>query len=130
MRTLVVDDSALFREALVNLLEQETNCQIVGVAADGWEAFQLARAEQPDLILMDLNMPVWDGLKATQHIKAEMPHSHILLVTAAPDESAWELAVRYGAEGCVDKDRTEILVAVKRLTRQRGGCMTYNMPAL
>ena len=117
MRTLIVDDSALFREALVDFLESESTCQMVGVAADGWEAFELARIERPDLILMDLNMPVWDGLIATQRISAEMPDVRILLLTAASVEEVREQAMRSGAEDCLNKDPSQILMALERMTR-------------
>jgi len=116
MRTLVVDDSVLFREALVDLLADAGDCQVIGVAADGWEACQVARAARPDLILMDVNMPVWDGLEATRRIKAEMPYIRILLLTASSAEAVRERALSDGAEDCVDKDASRILLAVKRLT--------------
>lgn len=119
MRTLVVDDSALFREALVDLLEEVSDCQVIGVAADGWEAWRVARAARPDLILMDVNMPVWDGLEATRRIKAEMPHIRILLLTASSAEAVREQALSDGAEDCVDKDASRILLAVKRLAGKR-----------
>ncbi len=120
MRTLIVDDSAVFRKALLELLIEETMCQVVGVAADGWEALQLARAERPDLILMDLNMPVWDGLKATRHIKAEMPQVRILLLTASSAEDVREVAMGYGAEDCLSKEIDQILMALERLAVWRG----------
>lgn len=116
MRTLIVDDSALFRDTLVDFLAAESSCQVVGVAADGWEAVELARVERPDLILMDLNMPVWNGLKATQRISGEMPDVRILIITASTVEDVREEAIRCGAEDCVDKESAQILMAVERLT--------------
>jgi CheY-like chemotaxis protein len=65
---------------------------------------------------MDVNMPVWDGLEATRRIKAEMPYIRILLLTASSAEAVRERALSDGAEDCVDKDASRILLAVKRLT--------------
>ncbi len=121
MRTLVVDDSMLFRMALVEWLEGEGICEVVGVAGDGWEAFELARAQQPDLILMDLNMPIWNGLEATRRIKAEMPGVRILLLTASSADRVRGEAISCGAEDCLDKDASKIRPAVERLARQRNG---------
>lgn len=129
MRTLVVDDSALFREALVSLLEEETDCQIIGLAANGAEALQIARVEQPDLIVMDLNMPIMDGLEATRRIKAEMPSIRILLLTAASADQVKRLAIGHGAEDCLDKDGRAILAAVSRLTGQSTGCVASAIAA-
>lgn len=115
MRVLVVDDSVLFRTALVAWLADLGSFQVVGVASDGLEALHLARSEQPDLILMDLNMPVCGGLKATRLIRAEMPQVRILVLTASLTEELREMALFCGAEDCVDKDVKQIRAALQRL---------------
>lgn len=115
MRALIVDDSTVFRRGLSDFLTEETPLQIIGAAADGWEALRLARSKRPDLILMDLHMPACNGLEATRYIKAEMPEVHILLLTASGVEAVKAEAVHCGAEDCVEKDADQILTALERL---------------
>lgn len=116
MRVLIVDDSVQFREALVDLLADEPAFKVVGTAADGWEAVQMTRSKQPDLILMDLNMPVCDGLEATRHIKAEMPGVHILLLTASGADEVRAEAMRCGAEDCLNKEAERVLMVLEQLS--------------
>ena len=105
MRLLLVDDHALFRQSLRVLLVT-SGYEVVGMAADGKEALQQARALHPDLILMDIQMPVCDGLAATRLIKAEMPEVKIVMLTvSAGDEQLFE-AVRSGASGYLLKSES------------------------
>lgn len=95
---LLVDDHALLLEGLQNLLEDH-GIEVAGVARDGQEAATQARALRPDVILMDIRMPVCDGLTATRVIKADMPESKIvILTTSTEDEDLFE-AVKSGACG-------------------------------
>ncbi|MBN1630426.1 MAG: response regulator transcription factor [Thermoleophilia bacterium] len=98
MRVLLVDDHALLLEGLQNLLE-EHGIEVAGVARDGQEAAMQAQALRPDVILMDIRMPVCDGLTATRVIKAGMQESKIvILTTSTEDEDLFE-AVKAGACG-------------------------------
>ncbi len=98
MKILLVDDHALFRESLQNLLSLH-GYQVVGTAGDGLEALEKARRLHPDLILMDIEMPVCDGLAATRLIKAEMPEIKIVMLTVAQqDEDLFE-SLKSGASG-------------------------------
>ena len=98
MRILLVDDHNLFLESLKNLLAAH-GYPVVGSASDGFAALERARALHPDLILMDIAMPRCDGLVATRLIKAEMPKTRIVMLTASEgDEHLFE-AIKSGACG-------------------------------
>src|SRR5512143_810114 len=98
MNILLVDDHALLRECLQNLLTLH-GYQVVGMAGDGLEALEKARHLHPDLILMDIEMPGYDGLTATRLIKAEMPDIKIVMLTVAQqDEDLFE-SIKSGASG-------------------------------
>jgi two-component system NarL family response regulator len=98
MRVLLVDDHRLFLEGLRNLLTSE-GLEVVGVAYDGLEAFTAARRLQPDVILMDIQMPRCDGVAATRLIKAEMPACKIVMLTMSENEQDLFEAVKSGASG-------------------------------
>ena len=105
LRLLLVDDHALFRQSLQMLLEASGHT-VAGMAADGRAALQQARALRPDLILMDIEMPVCDGLTATRLIKAELPEIKIVILTvSASDENLFE-AVKSGANGYLLKSQS------------------------
>ena len=105
MRLLLVDDHALFRHSLQMLLEA-SGYTVVGMAADGREALQQARALRPDLVLMDIEMPTCSGLVATRLIKAELPAIKVVMLTvSASDEDLFE-AVKSGACGYLLKSQS------------------------
>ncbi len=98
LRVLLVDDHALFLEGLRNLLALE-NIDVVGTAGDGLEALEKARRLHPEVILMDVQMPVCDGLAATRLIKAELPEIKIVMLTMSEDDHDLFEAVKSGASG-------------------------------
>ena len=98
MRVLLVDDHRLFLEGLRNLLTSE-GIEVVGLAHDGLEALAAARRTQPDVILMDIQMPRCDGVAATRLIKAEMPACKIVMLTMSENEQDLFEAVKRGASG-------------------------------
>jgi len=98
LRILLVDDHNLFLEGLKNLLSSE-GVQVVGIAHDGLDALNQARRLHPDVILMDIHMPVCDGVSATRLIKAEMSEVKIVMLTMSEDEGDLFDAVRSGASG-------------------------------
>jgi DNA-binding NarL/FixJ family response regulator len=98
LRVLLVDDHRLFLEGLRNLLAME-GMDVVGLAHDGLEALAAARSTQPDVILMDVQMPRCDGVAATRLIKAEMPACKIIMLTMSDSEQDLFEAVKSGASG-------------------------------
>lgn len=113
MRVLLVDDHALLLEGLQSLLEAH-GIEVIGTAKDGREAAAAARSLKPDVILMDIHMPVCDGLTATRMIKAEMPEVKVvILTTSSEDEELFE-AVKSGGGGYLLKsmDAEELIEAL------------------
>ena len=82
IRILIVDDHAIVREGQRALIETEAGLQVLGEAKNGDEAVEMAHALQPDVILMDLQMPGKDGIEAIKEIKTENPDAHILVLTS------------------------------------------------
>ena len=99
IRVLLVDDHLLFREGLKNILRSQADFDVIGEASDGLEAIVKASELLPDLILMDVTMPVCDGLEATQRIKAELPQVTIVILTVSEDNEKVFEAIRNGAQG-------------------------------
>ena len=104
VRVLVVDDQALFREALVTLLGARPEVEVVGEAGDGQQALDRAAARQPDVVLMDLHMPVLDGIAATRRLRVEQPGVRVLALTTFDDDEDVFAALRAGALGYLLKD--------------------------
>ncbi|WP_410581051.1 response regulator [Amycolatopsis sp. lyj-108] len=119
VRVLIVDDQALFREALATLLEVQPGIEVVGEAADGEQAVRLCAELRPDVALMDLRMPVLDGIAATARLRAEQPGVRVLALTTFDDDEDVFAALRAGAVGYLLKDVSstrlvEALVAAER----------------
>jgi DNA-binding NarL/FixJ family response regulator len=117
IRVAVADDQALVRSGFVVLLRSAAEIEVVGEAADGKEALELVRREQPDVILMDIRMPEMDGLEATRRITADDATSAtrvLILTTFDLDEYVYE-ALRAGASGFLLKDTLpdDLLAAVR-----------------
>src|SRR6478752_1486728 len=93
INVLVVDDSPICRQLIADALRKDPDLNIVGMACDGKEAISMAERLKPSVITMDVDMPVLDGLSATEHIMAEMP-TPILMLTADPRNQAPELTCR------------------------------------
>jgi signal transduction histidine kinase/ActR/RegA family two-component response regulator len=103
IRVLIVDDHELFREGLSKMLQGQEGISVVGRAADGREAIQLALQLNPDVILMDLSMPVLDGIKATAQIHAQLPNIKIIGLTIHEEPSAFQAMLDSGASACLSK---------------------------
>jgi DNA-binding NarL/FixJ family response regulator len=104
IRVLLADDHTLFRRGVARLLEAEHDFEVVGEAVHGQQALELARELMPDVILMDISMPVLDGLQATRRIKAEIPYVRIVILTASDGDRSLFDAVKSGAQGYLLKN--------------------------
>jgi DNA-binding NarL/FixJ family response regulator len=104
VRTLVVDDSAVLLENLCLYLKAKPLFQVFATAADGSEALRLAKLHEPDLVLMDLNMPVLDGLQATAILCRYLPNLRIIIMTADDSAQAKAAALAHGAHGFIRKE--------------------------
>ena len=115
MKILLCDDQAVIRDGLEMLLNLEKDFQVVGVAQDGAEAVELAAQKQPDLILMDLKMPIMNGIEATREIRTKFPNIKILVLTTYDDDEWVFDAIRAGASGYLLKDtpRQKIVEAIR-----------------
>jgi DNA-binding NarL/FixJ family response regulator len=101
---MVVDDQGLVREGLMTLLEAAPGLEPVAAAANGEEAVSLAARHRPDVVLMDLRMPVLDGVQATRRIRAAQPDTEIVVLTTHADEASILDALQAGARGYLTKD--------------------------
>jgi len=101
---LIVDDHALFREGLRNIIGRWEDFSVVGEAKNGQEAILSARELMPDIILMDISMPVMDGIAATRRIVREMPAIRVVILTMSEEAEDLFEAIKVGARGYVLKD--------------------------
>jgi DNA-binding NarL/FixJ family response regulator len=104
VRILIADDHRLFAESLMAVLSQDERVDVVGIAEDGQEAVELAAELQPDVILMDLKMPVIDGFEATRRIREAGLDTQILILTGTDQEIGSEDAAAAGASGYLRKE--------------------------
>lgn len=103
IRVLIVDDHDLARRGTASVFTSETGIEVVGMAANGQEALNLAAELLPDIVLMDISMPIMDGLEATQRLKQIQPNIYVLVLTMLDTEETVRQVMRAGAEGYVLK---------------------------
>ena len=120
VRVLVVDDQTLFREALTTLLEVHEELEVVSAAADGAEALELVATLRPDVVLMDLRMPVLDGVATTKRLRVEHPDVRVLVLTTFDGDDEVFPALRAGAIGYLLKDATAPRLVEAVLAAARG----------
>lgn len=118
VRVLIADDHPHFRDGLHALLLSAPNIEVVGEAGDGEEAIRLAARLQPDVILMDLNMPGTGGIEATRRILHTSPHISVLVISMYEDDDSVFAALKAGARGYLLKGalKAEILRAIRAVT--------------
>jgi DNA-binding NarL/FixJ family response regulator len=119
VRVLIVDDQTVVREGLAAILSTDPGIEVVGLAGDGQQALALAAELQPEVVLMDLKMPVLDGVQATQQLQRHHPGISVLVLSTYADDE-WVLnALRAGAAGYLLKDtRRETLIAAIKGTAE------------
>ena len=121
VRLLLVDDQALFREALTTLLGVRDEVLVVGEAGDGAEALRRTAELAPDVVLMDLRMPVLDGVAATRRLQLEHPEVRVIALTTFDDDEDVFAALRAGAVGYLLKDVSSARLVEAVVTAARGG---------
>jgi DNA-binding NarL/FixJ family response regulator len=124
IHVLIADDHRLFAETLEALLATEDRVEVVGSARDGKEAVRLARKLRPDVILMDISMPVMDGFEATRRIRLDQQDACVLMLTGSNSRTDVDLARKAGAAGYVTKDRiaAELIDAILEVVKALGRC--------
>ena len=118
-KIIIADDHELARESIRKMLESEAHLQVLAEAKDGQEVIELCRLQHADLVLMDVEMPKVNGLEATQLIKAELPATKVLMVSAYFGPFYASEVERAGADGCVTKLCTvqELVDAIRGVLR-------------
>ena len=115
IRILITDDTARVRQGLRTILELSEDFEVVGEACDGLEAIRAAEQLRPEVVLMDLEMPVLGGLEATQRIKEQQPEIGVVILTIHGSDDVREQAARAGSDAFVEKETpTEDLIAAIR----------------
>jgi DNA-binding NarL/FixJ family response regulator len=120
VRVLLADDQALFREALAALLSVRTDIEVVAVAGNGDEVLERSEQLRPDVVLMDLHMPVLDGVAATKRLRVARPEVRVLVLTTFDDDEDVFAALRAGAVGYLLKDVSADRLAEAVLASARG----------
>ena len=115
LKILICDDQEIVCEGLQRILEADWEISVVGIAHDGLEALDLAEKTKPDLVLMDLKMPVMNGILATRKLREKYPEMRVLVLTTYADDEWLFDAIRSGASGYLLKDRprAELIEAIK-----------------
>ena len=115
LRILIVDDHVFVREGLSLLLNMQPDMKVVAEAVNGQEGIEAYRQHRPDVVLMDVRMPVMDGITATQALVAEFPEAVVVLLSASISEDILPLLTRSGAKNYIDKTaaKQELLHALR-----------------
>ncbi|KAF0193958.1 MAG: two component LuxR family transcriptional regulator [Bacillota bacterium] len=106
MRVLIVDDDALMRDGLSTLLALEEDFEVCGTAENGQEAYHQCQVLRPDVVLMDIRMPVMDGVLSTKLIKQDFGQTKVVILTTFKDEDYVREAINNGAEGYILKSQS------------------------
>ncbi|MCX7885217.1 MAG: response regulator transcription factor [Caloramator sp.] len=123
MRLLIVDDDALIRDSLKIMCDLEDDIEVVGTASNGQEAFEMCRKYHPDIVLMDIRMPVLDGVLGTKLIKENFKDIKVIILTTFKDDEYIKEAVKNGAEGYVLKNQSFDSLAESLRTVYKGNAV-------
>lgn len=110
IKVVIADDIQILRQGLKAILEQDSEIRVAGLAANGREAWQMCRERKPDVVLMDMRMPEYDGSYGISRIKAEFPETRVLVLTTFDDRETVDAAVGSGADGYILKEMEDALV--------------------
>lgn len=115
IRVLIVDDHEIVREGLQILLSEEPGVEVVGTAKDGGDALALIKKHKPDVVLMDIAMPVMDGIETTRRVVSDFPATRVLILTSYSDDLRVRDAIQAGATGYLLKDvlKADLLNAIR-----------------
>lgn len=119
MKVLVADDDGLIRESLKLILELEDDIEVVGTAETGKQAFEMCRKLRPDIVLMDIRMPVMDGVLGTKLIKQAYENIKVIILTTFRDDEFIKEAIKNGAEGYILKNQSSdsIIESIRAVNR-------------
>jgi DNA-binding NarL/FixJ family response regulator len=119
VRVLVADDEPLFIDTVRALLKDDDRVEVVGTALNGQDAVDLANALEPDVTLMDISMPVLDGIEAARRIREQQPHASILILTGSSISADIDRARQAGVAAFLTKDRlgTQLIDAILEVGR-------------
>ncbi|MCU7744241.1 response regulator transcription factor [Priestia megaterium] len=117
IKILIADDHHVVRKGLVFFLQTQPDLEIVGEASNGEEALKLATSLDPHIVLMDLSMPVLDGIEATKELKKQAPHIQVMILTSFSDQDHVIPALEAGASGyqLKESDPDELVAAIRKL---------------
>jgi DNA-binding NarL/FixJ family response regulator len=120
LRVLVVDDSEVVRRGICQILQSQADIEVICEAADGADAVRKAREHRPDIVLLDITMPVMNGFEAARRIKHELPSTLILMVSQFDSAPFQREAITAGASGYVVKSNaaSELIPALRKLHSQ------------
>ena len=117
IKILIADDHHVVRKGLVFFLQTQPDLEVVGEASNGEEALKLATSLEPHIVLMDLSMPVLDGIEATKELKKQAPHIQVMILTSFSDQDHVIPALEAGASGyqLKESDPDELVAAIRKL---------------
>jgi DNA-binding NarL/FixJ family response regulator len=119
IRVILAEDHTLVRQSLNSLLEQESDIEVVAEACNGKAAVEMASIKQPEIVIMDINMPIMDGIEATRRIKSKHPHIRVIALSAHKQEDMADAMLQAGAESYLSKRNVgEHLVTAIRSRRR------------
>src|SRR5882762_10043289 len=128
IKVLIAEDHAIVRQGLKILIRADPEMEVSGEAADGRQALQMAEKTQPDVVVMDVAMPIMNGLEATRNILRQQPRSKVLVLSSYSDDDSVQKLVEAGAAGYLTKHSasTDLLEAIRQVNKGN----SYFSPAI